>query len=92
MSCKNFDCAVRIVHYPTNTSVSETGWYSGGGFKPLIDKCMKAIKIQIFLATKGIWSRKIIRTYLWDEKSYPYPDENVFDLDEILRKGQRKID
>jgi hypothetical protein len=91
------DCAVRVIHYPTNTSAIAVGWYSRGGFKPLLSRVIRTLKVRITMAKKAIWSNKLVRTYQGNIIKETFiqgvflqgpMDENEFDLDEILRKGR----
>lgn len=81
----HLESAVRIVHYPTNTSaVAVGGWCRP--FVKLKKEAMRTLKIRILMASKAIWSSKLVRTYHWDSNFNPEKYYSEFDLDEILRK------
>ena len=94
--CCRMHLAVRIIHYPTNTSaiaVSSSGRLTS--MLRLKQQAMRALKVRVLMAKRGEWSSKIVRTYQGNPENvfnhqgvllYGLPDENEFDLDEILRK------
>lgn len=91
--------AVRITHYPTNTSVAIIS-HKITSMLRLKEQAMKILKVRILMAKRGEWSNKksgnvVVRTYQGNPENvfnhrgvllYGLPDENEFDLDEILKK------
>jgi len=92
--CCRIRLAVRIIHYPTNTSAVAIGGQLTSMLR-LKEKAMRALKVRVLMAKRGEWSSKVIRTYQGNPENvfnhrgvllYGLPDENEFNLDEILKK------